>query len=141
LLDVVTTPASNSLLLFSNWIHSASSQPLTDAVMTHGPLEIGSLHVPRYSFPANTHLVWRQAIDVNGDGRVDFIDAAEQPGHWVVYLNVPDLSKPSTAHWTRRSYSTQALEGYLTTRGLHVDPGRVPLARRWTAVKTVTRRC
>ena len=94
--DVITAPLNNSLLIFSNWIHSAISQPLTDATMTHGPLEIGSLHVPRYSFPANTHLVWRQAIDVNGDGRIDFIDAAEEPGHWVVYLNVPDLSQPST---------------------------------------------
>ncbi|MGH9885179.1 MAG: hypothetical protein ACREBE_06605, partial [bacterium] len=62
--DVLTSTASNTLLIFSNWLQSASSRTLTDAEMTHGPLEIRSLNVPRYSFPANTNLVWRQAIDL-----------------------------------------------------------------------------
>lgn len=30
--------------------------------------------------------MWRQEIDVNGDGRIDIIDAAEEAGHWVVPL-------------------------------------------------------
>src|SRR5678815_2403308 len=129
------------LRIISDWTHSATSQSLSDPVMTHGPIEVHSLTQSRYQQPPSADLVWRQAVDVNGDGRVDFIDAAEQSGHWIVYLNVPDLTTPSTARWVRRSYSTQALEGYLTARGLHVDPGRVPLARRWTAIETVTRNC
>jgi hypothetical protein len=129
------------LRIIGDWIHSTTSLDLLDPVLTRGPVEVHSLTQARYQQPPSADLVWRQAIDVNGDGRVDFIDAAEQTGHWVVYLNVPDLTRPSTARWTRRSFSTQALEGYLTSRGLHVDSGRVPLARRWTAVKTVTRKC
>jgi hypothetical protein len=129
------------LKIIGDWLHSTNVQDLSDQVLTHGPVEVHSLTQARYQQPPSADLVWRQAIDVNGDGRVDFIDAAEQTGHWVVYLNVPDLTRPSTAKWSRRTYSTQALQGYLTARGLHVDPGRVPLARRWTAVKTVTRKC
>src|SRR5262249_58896076 len=82
--------------------------PLTDTVLTQGPFEKRSSDSPRFSTtPAsgnpNVDYVWRQAIDVNGDGRIDIIDAAEEVNHWVVYLNTPDPGL-SGVKWVRRSY-------------------------------------
>jgi hypothetical protein len=72
--------------------------------------------------------VWRQAIDVNGDGRIDLIDAAEQSGHWVVYLNTPDANDPTVVHWQRRSFPIATLSQQLASRGM-VENGFVPLSR------------
>jgi hypothetical protein len=65
---------------------------------------------------------------VNGDGRVDIIDAAEQSGHWVVYLNTPDATDPSTVHWQRRSFSVATLSQQLASRGM-TENGFIPLSR------------
>jgi len=116
--DMITSDfIDRPLTIIADWLHSASGQNLLDSVLMHGPFEVHSLTQTRYKQPPSADLVWRQAIDVNGDGRLDIVDAAEQVGHWVVYLNVPDLTRPSTARWIKRSYSTQALEGFLTARG------------------------
>src|SRR4029079_12460978 len=90
---------------------------------------------------SNVDRVWRQAIDVNGDGRIDVIDASAQAEHWVVYLNLPDPSDPRLTTWATRSYSIQQVAAQLTARGFAVDPSFVPLARRTTAKKHVVKTC
>src|SRR5262249_2065871 len=64
------------------------------------------------------------AIDMNGDGRIDLIDAAEQPNVWVVYLNTPDPNH----QWQRRTISISYLRSNLLLLGGDTD--YVPLARR-----------
>ena len=44
----------------------------------------------------NSDMMWRQSIDVNGDGRLDLIDAQESAGGWVVYLNTPSIDDPES---------------------------------------------
>lgn len=73
-----------------------SSLPLSDATFAGSAYSTHSSTKRRFSYAAtnfaanrNTINVWRQAIDVNGDGRLDIIDAAEKAGRWVVYLNTP----------------------------------------------------
>src|SRR5262249_40557640 len=54
---------------------------LWDGTLNHGPFEIRSSLAKRFnggSNAANIDYVWRQAIDVNGDGRIDIIDASEE---------------------------------------------------------------
>jgi len=63
-------------------------------------------------------MTWRQVIDVDGDGRVDIIDAAEQAGAWVTYLNTPDPVNPRNTVWVRRVVSTSAIAQQLQSRGL-----------------------
>jgi hypothetical protein len=81
---------------------------------------------------ANIDEVWRKAIDVNGDGRLDIIDAAEEPGHWVVYLNTPDPG-PSGVKWVRRKVSIATLYEHLSGHGHVFLDNYVPLTRRFTA--------
>ena len=75
--------------------------------------------------------VWRQAIDLNGDGRIDIIDAAEQPMKWVVYLNTPG-GNTSGVKWKKTSFSVIRLAAELSSRG-HTLGNRVPLSRRATS--------
>ncbi|MGH9885178.1 MAG: toxin TcdB middle/N-terminal domain-containing protein, partial [bacterium] len=58
-----------------------------------------------------------------------------------MYLNIPDLSQPSTAIWSRRSFSTATLEAELAARNLPFDPGAIPLARHSTLSEVVTQHC
>jgi hypothetical protein len=69
--------------------------------------EKGALDIPRQVFhrigadpnnpdhpedqPPTYHEIWEQTIDLNGDGRLDFITADEVGalGYWVVYWNTP----------------------------------------------------
>ena len=63
--------------------------PLSDATLAAGAFEHRAATNNRFNYNnINLEEVWRQAIDVNGDGRVDIIDAAEvmhpgklRPGH------------------------------------------------------------
>lgn len=79
----------------------------------------------------NVDYVWRQAIDFNGDGRIDIVDASAEPGYWVVYLNTPD-SGTSGIKWQRRSLSIKPLYQHFVDRGLPVEGGYLPLSRRFT---------
>jgi RHS repeat-associated protein len=88
---------------------------------------------------SNSDMVWRQAIDMNGDGRIDVVDAAEQLGHWVLYLNTPDPTNPTKVLWKRRTYAIGALAQVLQSRGISVDANHVPLSRRATLKKSVTK--
>lgn len=108
----------------------AAERPLSDSTLSPRPLQArtGQQQNLGGTVPAYNR-VWRQASDVNGDGRVDIIDAAEQAGHWVVYLNTPDPSVPSGVRWQRRSYAITALAQRLTDRGYSGESGFLPLAR------------
>jgi hypothetical protein len=69
---------------------------------------------------------------MNGDGRLDVVDASEQPGRWTVYLNTP--GGPSGVKWVRRSISIKNLEAELVSRGYVFPDHHIPLSRRVTGV-------
>jgi hypothetical protein len=85
----------------------APGAQLNDPVLTRPVLDARSAAYDRFSRPADVEInhdyTWTQTIDVNGDGRLDIIDAAEVPMHWVVYLNTPSAA-PSGVAWVRRLY-------------------------------------
>jgi hypothetical protein len=116
--------------------------PLTDGTLTSGPVSAQSSSKARFQYgPANRNTtdVWRQAIDINGDGRVDVIDAAEEPDHWVIYLNTPD--GPSGIKWERRSFSVKSLREALVSSGHAIDGDHVPLSRRATGTDLKVWQC
>ncbi|HKR23157.1 MAG TPA: VCBS repeat-containing protein, partial [Pyrinomonadaceae bacterium] len=88
---------------------------------------------------SNTVNVWRQAIDVNGDGRLDIIDAGEKTEHWVIYLNTPGTS--SFVQWRRSEWNVKSLGLELASRGHKIEGGFVPLARRTTGISVTTLMC
>ena len=115
---------------------------LTDSTLTSGPISTQSSLKARFQYaPANRNTtdVWRQAIDVNGDGRIDIIDAAEEADHWVIYLNTP--GSPSGIKWERRSFSVKSLRATLTSYGHKIEGDHVPLSRRATGTNIQTWEC
>lgn len=84
-------------------------------------------------------LVWRQMMDVNGDGRVDLVVA--EPNQWVMYLNTPDPAAPSQSKWVRRTIATAALMQQLKSRGYPVSATHFPLARRLTMLESARVTC
>jgi RHS repeat-associated protein len=109
--------------------------PLSDTTLTAGAFETRRTTNNRFSYgtgEANQEEVWRQAIDFNGDGRVDIVDAGEQPGAWVVYLNTPGPSG-SGVTWVRRVVSTADMVHHMSLRGLDIQGDYLPLARRFTS--------
>lgn len=114
---------------------------LSDSVMTPRAPEAHTLNSTRYSTTGNVDMTWRQAIDVNGDGRLDIIDAGELAGHWVVYLNTPDPADPRNIRWARRAYSVSALAQDLQARGMTIDNNFLPLAQRTTFRDQATFKC
>jgi RHS repeat-associated protein len=115
---------------------------LTDAVFSNGPFATQSSVQRRYSYDnlhRNTTDVWRKAIDVNGDGRIDIIDAGEELDHWVIYLNTP--GGPTGVQWQRRSFSVTSLRAALEGGGHTLDGPYVPLSRRATGTDLQGWRC
>jgi len=107
---------------------------LQDSTFANGAFETRTGPYYRFNYDVadvGIDEVWRKAIDINGDGRIDIIDAAEEPGYWVVYLNTPD-SGPSGVKWVRRKISIERLYHHLSIRGHMVDANYVPLSRRFT---------
>ena len=82
---------------------------------------------------ANKTNDWRQLIDINGDGRVDIIDAAKRDGLWTVYLNTPSNGGSGVA-WEERVIPTKQLRDRLAMYG-HTFPDNthLPLSRHYTA--------
>ncbi|MBK7862262.1 MAG: hypothetical protein IPJ65_27375 [Archangiaceae bacterium] len=114
---------------------TTQTAPLSGVVLPDGPFEMGSATVNRYTYGNNAQNVdktWRQAMDANGDGRVDLIDAAEEQGKWVFYFNTPGPT-PATVKWERRSVPIAELYHHLRLRGLDVQNDYLPLASRFTA--------
>jgi YD repeat-containing protein len=104
-----------------------------------GPLEELSITDSRFAPQPETVTeqdVWRRAIDVNGDGRLDIIDATANPGQWTVYLNTPsgDGDGASGIRWEMRAIPVQPIGQRLKDLGyrIPVSPGGhyyVPLER------------
>ncbi|MGH9886284.1 MAG: hypothetical protein ACREBE_12190, partial [bacterium] len=139
--DVISyTTAPLSLTWLPDWLHSNGTRTF-DSSFPVQPFDLSGLQQTRYQATSNVDRVWRQSIDVNGDGRVDVVDAAEQAGHWVVYLNTPDPSDARLPKWLKRSYSIQQLATQLNTRGFAVDPSHVPLSQRSTSRQIINRTC
>jgi RHS repeat-associated protein len=106
----------------------------TDNSFTHGAFESHSSTQFRWSIPgqneaANIDQVWRQAVDVNGDGRVDIIDASQKAKHWIIYLNTPGPA-PTGVTWVKRAYNIEALYQRLIQRGHPLTDGWLPLSRK-----------
>jgi len=112
----------------SNTHFDAVGQKITGVTgaPTSGPLELRTSPFDRSSILSfgdpNQVLLWRQMIDVNGDGRLDLIDALEEIGSWVVYLNTPSPTDPRQIKWERRTISTASIEARLREAGFHVPP-------------------
>ena len=113
----------------------AAGVPLTDNTFTRPALDIRTSVVPRFSDESavgmNHDYVWTQTIDVNGDGRLDVIDAAEQPETWVLYLNTPDPG-PSGIKWVRRTWDVSRLHAVFNQRRLGTFASYLPLSHRVT---------
>lgn len=129
--NVPVGPGSTTLL-------SPSAPParLNDNTFTRPVLDARSSTVDRFGGPPgsseNQEYVWTQTIDVNGDGRLDIIDAGASPDHWVIYLNTPD-SGPSGVKWVQRAYHIGRLRAAFAQYGLAVPSGGyLPLSRRLT---------
>ena len=90
----------------------------------------------RYQFDPKVHRntvdVYRQAIDVNGDGRVDLIDAHEEPRRWVVYLNRG--WDTNGVIWERRTIDITPLAEELASNGHVIGGDFLPLSRRSTGI-------
>ena len=115
---------------------------LSDGTFSSGAFSTHTSVKRRFSYaPANrnTTNVWRQAIDVNGDGRIDIVDAAEQPDHWVVYLNTP--GGPTGVKWERRSFLVKRLRQALVSGGHVIEGPYVPLSRRATGTNVKVWEC
>jgi hypothetical protein len=71
-----------------------SQAQLHDSTFTAGPFELRSLQRARIGGDPvpNVEEVWRQSIDVNGDWRMDVIDAGESTNSWTLYVNTPSAS-------------------------------------------------
>jgi hypothetical protein len=91
-----------------------------------------------YAF--NTDMKWRQLVDVNGDGRLDIIDAKEEAGSWVVYLNTPAPNAPLEVLWQRRTISIAPMVKHLTDAGYKVNGSYLPLSQRLTGARVQFRR-
>lgn len=108
------------------------SVQLSSAVYDHKPLSQSSSDTERYDIGfGNVNNVWRQVIDINGDGRLDLIDADEEDNTWVVYLNTPGPHYAPVT-WVRRSIGVNDVRAALEAAGHEIDGDRVPLARRST---------
>jgi hypothetical protein len=115
---------------------------LSDSTFANGAFSTHTTASRRYEYGAanrNTTNVWRQAIDVNGDGRIDIIDAAEEPDHWAIYLNTS--GGPTGVKWERRSFSVKSLREALVSSGHDIEGPYVPLSRRATGINVKTWDC
>lgn len=139
--DLVTKNGT-MLSVSSNRLNAAgmatfgTTVPLGDtAVKITGPFYGSELQTTRapYNLDANFDIVYRQAIDVNGDGRIDVIDAGESPDQWIVYLNMPGQG-PSGVEWQKRSIPIAPLVHQLELYGYTFPHDRyLALSTRVTA--------
>jgi RHS repeat-associated protein len=116
--------------------------PFQDAVFQAGAFSTHTASKRRLWYGTsgrNTVDVWRQAIDVNGDGRIDIVDAGEEPQRWIVYLNTPGGS--TGIQWRRRVLSVERLGLQLVSNGHVLPGGYVPLSRRSTGVTVSATMC
>jgi hypothetical protein len=73
----------------------------------------------------------RQLVDVNGDGRVDVLEAPlADPDHWVLHLNTPDPTTTFGVKYVDVHLPVARMRAALATTGSTLT--RVPLGRRTT---------
>jgi RHS repeat-associated protein len=91
---------------------------------------------------SSTNDIFRQLLDVNGDGRLDVVDAQE-PERWMVYLNVPAPGDGRRVSWVPRAISTAPLIQRLQEAGYEfLDPSLpLPLARTTTTHDSLFNQC
>jgi RHS repeat-associated protein len=112
---------------------AAPDKPLQREWITNSPADLDVSIPARLGRDQN---VWRQLIDVNGDGRVDLIDAREVPGQWVVYLNTPGPTAWEI-RWRRMPINVAILKQVLQDHNHAIDDF-LPLSRRHTGMEGVT---
>ncbi|NPD25809.1 hypothetical protein HPP06_20560 [Corallococcus exiguus] len=116
---------------------------LQDTTFVNGAFETRSATQNRFtnsSAAVNIDKVWRQAIDVNGDGRLDIVDASEAAWKWVVYLNTPGTGT-SGIKWERRAYAITPLYNHLLGRGHSLFNGYLPLSSRFSGHDRIVGYC
>lgn len=91
--------------------------------------------------------IYTQYIDMNGDGRIDIVDAGDSPEdpdvdhtYWIVYINAPDALDPSKSNFIVRKIPTARIRDALLARGIAFS-GAVPLARTTTVPETLIAYC
>lgn len=77
------------------------------------------------------HDTYVQYLDMNGDGRVDLVDAGSDPDAWLVKLNTPNPADADKSVYLTYRIDTTRLRQALQAAGTTFD-GAVPLARRTT---------
>jgi len=80
---------------------------------------------------------WRRTIDVNGDGRMDVIDATIANDTWSVFINTP--GNPVT--WIRRDIDVSYIRQQLLLRGHMLTDDHIPLSRQSTGFDTTLNEC
>ena len=109
----------NQLVVAANLPGSSGTTLLGGAVpltnLTPGPFEKHASTNNRFAGAYNEDQVWREAIDMNGDGRVDFIDASEEANSWVVYLNTPGPTTVETV-WVPHDPARRPLHAHERAR-------------------------
>ena len=102
-----------------------------------GQMQTGQVRY-RYSNRRVYELTWVQQIDVNGDGRLDIVDAREGP-HWKVLLNMP--GPDGAPEWLERTFEIDRLRQHLASIGVPDIGGPLPLARSQTGLRSSAERC
>lgn len=105
---------------------------LTDGTLGAGALATRSSPHTRFDYErgeVNPDEVWKATIDVNGDGRLDIVDASVEPNKWIVYLNTPG-NVPSGVTWVAVEWYLSGVRSMLEDRGYELDDDWIPLARR-----------
>ena len=142
--DLITTTLDGHLqiALEQGGLGFGSPAPLTDNTFKKTVLDARSSNVEHVTLEPSTAVdvihdyVWTQSIDVNGDGRIDVIDASEKTNTWVVYLDTPDAgpnAAPSGIKWVRRELDVTDLRSQIASKVLDVPAGYLPLSSRKTA--------
>ena len=85
---------------------------------------------------------YRQIIDMNGDGRPDFIDAGAAPNIWRVYLNEPDPADPRLPSWRQIDIDVSNILYQLDLINPRIKEGSyLPLQRSQTGQHLEEHRC
>ena len=91
--------------------------------------------------PTVTDEVWRKAIDVNGDGRIDIVDAACKRADGSSSSTRPRPTARPDITWLRRSFVINDLYNAMKARNLPVYPDYIPLSSRTTSRDTKWNAC
>jgi RHS repeat-associated protein len=88
----------------------------------------------------NRHDTYVQYIDMNGDGRLDLVDADSDPNAWLVKLSIPNPANPDRSDYLPHRIDTTRVRQALQAAGMTFN-GAVPLARRTTVQQSAYATC